>query len=619
MPISLTVTPGTTFTSSSRVTASMLNAAALPTVSIADGSITAEALDEDSIVAAFGDSFRATNWLPWGSFWAESFAAATVSCPAGQLTENARQWWVQPTGAAVDSLRSARTSSNTALEAGRTALQVKGAASLTAVRVGTYLPPGLASQLYGGNVAISVYIWNSTGASITPSLEVSSSNSLGDEGTVTLRSTVAGSACANGAWTRLTFAVDASVITNWTNGVRLGLLFTAAAGQLDVSTDYVLVADVQIDKGVTVATTFNGVPPPSSGIPAGIVLPYGGSTAPAGWILCDGTAVSRTTYARLFTAIGTAYGSGDGSTTFNVPDMRGRTFAGAEVAGSSQSRLEVSMNATGTSGETVLTVASTANLRYGMGVYAAAGIAAGAYITDLTGTTVKLSAALTGNISGTVRFGKLGASADPETVGVSGTGLVTGARRINLVQKGCATATSTTLTVKSLRGLACGMLIDCAGVPAGTTIACFLTATTLRMSAAATATASSLTATFRVDAPDSEQESVYQNLLRNPTVMCKFSGAADQNLQTGTAGTEDMNFLIQPGWSVTGESSAAIVAGTYVSTVDASGLDDFSLSVAAANAGAGTYELTFSGGSLTSTAQAATSIPAALGNYIIKA
>jgi microcystin-dependent protein len=53
------------------------------------------------------------------------------------------------------------------------------------------------------------------------------------------------------------------------------------------------------------------------------------SSAPSGWLLCDGTAVSRTTYSALFTAISTAYGVGDGSTTFNVPDFRGRSVIGA--------------------------------------------------------------------------------------------------------------------------------------------------------------------------------------------------------------------------------------------------------------------------------------------------
>lgn len=53
----------------------------------------------------------------------------------------------------------------------------------------------------------------------------------------------------------------------------------------------------------------------------GIVLPFAGSTAPSGWLVCDGSAVSRTTYADLFTTIGTTYGVGDGSTTFNLPNI----------------------------------------------------------------------------------------------------------------------------------------------------------------------------------------------------------------------------------------------------------------------------------------------------------
>ena len=65
-----------------------------------------------------------------------------------------------------------------------------------------------------------------------------------------------------------------------------------------------------------------------AGVPAGVFVPYAGETAPAGWLLCDGSAVSRTTYAALFAAVGTAYGTGDGSTTFNLPDMRGEFLRG---------------------------------------------------------------------------------------------------------------------------------------------------------------------------------------------------------------------------------------------------------------------------------------------------
>lgn len=60
------------------------------------------------------------------------------------------------------------------------------------------------------------------------------------------------------------------------------------------------------------------------GFMAGQITQYAGSTPPAGWLFCDGAAYSRTKYAELFKAIGTTYGAGDGSTTFNVPDLRGR-------------------------------------------------------------------------------------------------------------------------------------------------------------------------------------------------------------------------------------------------------------------------------------------------------
>ena len=65
-----------------------------------------------------------------------------------------------------------------------------------------------------------------------------------------------------------------------------------------------------------------------AGTPAGVIVDYGGTSAPSGWLLCDGSAVSRSTYADLFTAIATAYGVGDGSTTFNLPDFRGRVAVG---------------------------------------------------------------------------------------------------------------------------------------------------------------------------------------------------------------------------------------------------------------------------------------------------
>lgn len=62
--------------------------------------------------------------------------------------------------------------------------------------------------------------------------------------------------------------------------------------------------------------------------PVGAIMPYGGDSDPAYWLICDGRAVSRTAYAELFAVIGTTYGTGDGSTTFNIPDLRGRVAVG---------------------------------------------------------------------------------------------------------------------------------------------------------------------------------------------------------------------------------------------------------------------------------------------------
>ena len=85
----------------------------------------------------------------------------------------------------------------------------------------------------------------------------------------------------------------------------------------------VLDLGVPSDNTVTTAKLASGV-----GLPPGMVAPFGMSSAPTGWLECDGSAISRTTYATLFTAVGTTHGVGDGSTTFNLPDLRGEFIRG---------------------------------------------------------------------------------------------------------------------------------------------------------------------------------------------------------------------------------------------------------------------------------------------------
>ena len=68
-------------------------------------------------------------------------------------------------------------------------------------------------------------------------------------------------------------------------------------------------------------------------VPVGSMQAFAGSSAPTGWLLCNGTTASRTTYSNLYSVIGTTYGVGDGSTTFGLPDMRGRVPMGAGDVG----------------------------------------------------------------------------------------------------------------------------------------------------------------------------------------------------------------------------------------------------------------------------------------------
>ena len=76
------------------------------------------------------------------------------------------------------------------------------------------------------------------------------------------------------------------------------------------------------------------------GVNTGIIVPWSSGSVPTGFLECNGAAVSRSTYSDLFAVVGTTYGAGDGSSTFNLPDLRGRAVAGQDdMGGSSANRL----------------------------------------------------------------------------------------------------------------------------------------------------------------------------------------------------------------------------------------------------------------------------------------
>lgn len=127
-------------------------------------------------------------------------------------------------------------------------------------------------------------------------------------------------------------------VNNLTVDNELNVTGESTVGNVTFTTGANTIAGIQnqnlVDKSsaesISATWDFDGVTINSQSIapPVGAVIDYAGSSAPVGWLICNGDAVSRSTYSSLFSVIGTTYGSGDGSTTFNVPDARGRTSIG---------------------------------------------------------------------------------------------------------------------------------------------------------------------------------------------------------------------------------------------------------------------------------------------------
>jgi len=93
--------------------------------------------------------------------------------------------------------------------------------------------------------------------------------------------------------------------------------FTGAVGEIsiDTSTDNLRIHDGSTAGGIEL-------------MPAGTIVAYGSASVPTGWLACNDAEISRSTYARLFAVVGTNFGTGNGSTTFNVPDLRDRVPLG---------------------------------------------------------------------------------------------------------------------------------------------------------------------------------------------------------------------------------------------------------------------------------------------------
>lgn len=138
------------------------------------------------------------------------------------------------------------------------------------------------------------------------------------------------------------------------------------------------------------------------GVAPGTILAFGGTTPPGGYLECDGATLSRTTYSTLFSAIGTAFGAGDGSTTFNLPDLRGEFVRGwdhgrgvdaGRALGSAQT--DALQNITGSATEIVMSGSSTVSGAFSVKQTLSGGVSGGSSLTRKTLTLDASSVART--------------------------------------------------------------------------------------------------------------------------------------------------------------------------------------------------------------------------------
>ena len=147
----------------------------------------------------------------------------------------------------------------------------------------------------------------------------------------------------------LDFLRDTLGSTGTVASVRSALGLQAMATRANVGT-----ADL-VDASVTTAKIGDGQVTAAklganAALPPGVMLPFAGSALPSGFLWCNGQAVSRTTYAALFAAIGTAFGAGDGASMFNLPDLRDRVPVGQGIMGGTSAPGRVTNTGTGNPG-----------------------------------------------------------------------------------------------------------------------------------------------------------------------------------------------------------------------------------------------------------------------------
>lgn len=167
-----------------------------------------------------------------------------------------------------------------------------------------------------------IYVGNAS--NVPTDVAMSGDTTIANTGVVTI---------ANSAITNAKVSATAAIALSKLATVTASRALVSDSGGL-VTVSAVTATELGYVSGVTSAiqTQLNTIS--AASVPSGAMMDFAGVAAPTGWLLCDGSAVSRSTYAALFAAISTTWGTGDGSTTFNLPSMTRRVGMGSGGSGS---------------------------------------------------------------------------------------------------------------------------------------------------------------------------------------------------------------------------------------------------------------------------------------------
>jgi len=242
-----------------------------------------------------------------------------------------------------------------------------------------------------------------SGLSITEGFLSADVQSIPEATTTTLGGVIVGSGIGvtGGVISVTPYTLPAASIST-RGGIRLGSNLQIRSGTTDMADVVVPTASagtlggVKVGAGLSISEGVLSITSDSTGVPVGAVTAFTGASPPSGWLICNGSAVSRTTYAALFGVIGAIYGAGDGSTTFNLPDLRGEFIRGLDsgrgvdtgrLLGSAQASANLSHSHTSTAHSHTVTInESSSTVTAGSGGTSAAAAASSQTKTTETST-----------------------------------------------------------------------------------------------------------------------------------------------------------------------------------------------------------------------------------------